>query len=279
MLSRYRLRFTGKSGAEAEDFVDWVRQRALDAGKLNDPRWTAELASGCFIGGALRWYTSLDAGIRGDWDTLQQAIFLQYGESFQEGSSLPIVPKPAPAAAAPNLSKPRTRGRIRVQRENESGVYYLSKILQTSSVDRGRVMVTSRILEALVVEYEPLPPFDGPRALFVPDNQLPGCDTLGMKWRYKLTKGNNSLRACGINSSTGAGSPGPSYGGPILTKPWKISPPSEDNEATSLWGISESGTRLLPLSDKVAFTNREIWFRTQRVNGGEISLELFFEPM
>lgn len=30
-------------------------------------------------------------------------------------------------------------------------------------------MVTSRILEALVVEYEPLPPFDGPRALFVPD--------------------------------------------------------------------------------------------------------------
>ncbi|KIO17462.1 hypothetical protein M407DRAFT_32869, partial [Tulasnella calospora MUT 4182] len=48
MLSRYRLRFTGKSGAEADDFVDWVRQRALDAGKLNDPRWTAELASGCF---------------------------------------------------------------------------------------------------------------------------------------------------------------------------------------------------------------------------------------
>ncbi|KAG9036637.1 hypothetical protein FS837_001640 [Tulasnella sp. UAMH 9824] len=87
MLSRYRLRFVGKSGAEAEDFVDWVRQRALDAGKLNDPRWTAELDSECFSGSVLRWYTALEPGIREDWNSLQQAIFLRYSEDVEEGSS------------------------------------------------------------------------------------------------------------------------------------------------------------------------------------------------
>ncbi|KAG8913928.1 hypothetical protein FRC01_004304 [Tulasnella sp. 417] len=118
MLSRYRLHFAGKSATEAEDFVHWIRQRALDAGKLNDPGWTAELASGCFIGSALRWYTALDPGIRGSWDSLQQAIFAQYSEESEEGFTLPMVPTPAPAAAAPNPPRSRARARNRVQRES-----------------------------------------------------------------------------------------------------------------------------------------------------------------
>ncbi|KAG8906115.1 hypothetical protein FRC01_008119, partial [Tulasnella sp. 417] len=87
MLLRYRLQFAGSSGAEAETFVHWVRQRALDVGKFNDPHWPAELASGCFVGSALRWYTSLDSGIRRDWDSLQQAIFRQYGQNVAEDPS------------------------------------------------------------------------------------------------------------------------------------------------------------------------------------------------
>ncbi|KAG8974687.1 hypothetical protein FRC05_007021 [Tulasnella sp. 425] len=98
MLLRYRLRFAGRSGGEAEDFVDWVRQRALDLGKLDDAQWTAKFASGCFVGSALRWYMALDPEVRGDWNSLQQAIFAQYGQEFEESSS--IIPTPAPAAAA-----------------------------------------------------------------------------------------------------------------------------------------------------------------------------------
>ncbi|KAG8964087.1 hypothetical protein FRC00_003882 [Tulasnella sp. 408] len=89
MLSRYRLHFTGKSTTEAEDFVHWIRQRALDVGKLDDPTWPAKLASGCFIGSALRWYAALDPGIQEDWKSLQQAIFLQYSQDFKEGSLPP----------------------------------------------------------------------------------------------------------------------------------------------------------------------------------------------
>lgn len=86
MLSRYRLHFTGKSSAEADGFVHWIRQRALDAGKLDDPSWPAKLASECFVGNALRWYTALDPRIQEDWKALQQAIFLRYNEGSEEMS-------------------------------------------------------------------------------------------------------------------------------------------------------------------------------------------------
>lgn len=94
MISRFTSRplFYGKSGAEAEDFVYQIRQRALHVGKLNDPSWTAEFASGCFVGSALRWYTTLESGIREDWDSLQQAIFVQYRPEFEDDSLLSQVP-------------------------------------------------------------------------------------------------------------------------------------------------------------------------------------------
>ncbi|KAG8899491.1 hypothetical protein FRC00_001355 [Tulasnella sp. 408] len=84
MISRFRPLFYGKSGSEAEDFVSQIRQRALHVGKLNDPRWTAEFASGCFMGSAIRWYTSLESGVRNDWDSLQQAIFAQYPPELEQ---------------------------------------------------------------------------------------------------------------------------------------------------------------------------------------------------
>ncbi|KIO19063.1 hypothetical protein M407DRAFT_31276 [Tulasnella calospora MUT 4182] len=187
MLLRYRLHFAGKNGAEAEHFVHWVRQRALDVGKLDDPHWAAALASGCFVGSALRWYTSLDPGIRGDWDSLQQAIFVEYGQNFQGVSWSLTVPTPAAAATAPILPRRRARGRIQVKRQDDSRVYYLSKVLNTEPDYLGRVMVTQHVVEALEVEYESIPPFDDPRTLFIPDNQIPGCDALGMKWKMTDT--------------------------------------------------------------------------------------------
>ncbi|KAG8936368.1 hypothetical protein FRC00_008900 [Tulasnella sp. 408] len=84
MISRFRPQFYGKSGAEAEDFVYQIRQRALHVGKLNDSNWAADFASGCFVGGALRWYMSLEPGVRNDWDSLQQAIFAQYGHGLEQ---------------------------------------------------------------------------------------------------------------------------------------------------------------------------------------------------
>lgn len=77
-----------------------------------------------------------------------------------------IVPTAA-AAAGPNTSNPRSRGRIQVRRESDSGVYYLSKVLPENSMSPGRVMVTQRLAEALEVEY--LSPSDNPQALLIPD--------------------------------------------------------------------------------------------------------------
>lgn len=81
-----------------------------------------------------------------------------------------IIPTPAPAAAAPNLPNPRTRGRIRVLREDNPEVYYLSKILQRGSGNSGgRVMLTRSLADALEVEYESVLPSDDLRILFIPD--------------------------------------------------------------------------------------------------------------
>ncbi|KIO19066.1 hypothetical protein M407DRAFT_31279 [Tulasnella calospora MUT 4182] len=221
MLSRYRLHFAGKSAAEAEDFVHWVRQRALDAGKLDDPNWTAKLASGCFVGSALRWYTSLDHGVRGDWDALQQAIFLRYSKDFEEGSSLSlrirIVPTAAPAAASPNLSKPL-------------------------SANLSQTIATPHLAEGIEVEYESLPPIDDPPSFFIPNNQIPDCDVLGMKWYSDPTKTTRLfLGLCGVNLITRTGSPDSSYAGPFLTKPWKISRSANAQGTLSLRVISDSG--------------------------------------
>ncbi|KAG8915294.1 hypothetical protein FRC01_003718, partial [Tulasnella sp. 417] len=153
MISRFRPQFYGKSGDEAEDFVHQVRQRALHVGKLNDPYWTAEFASGCFVGSALRWYTSLESGVRDNWGSLQQAIFAQYSRGFEEDSLLATIPTPALAAAAPDATSGRRRGRIRISREDDSRVYYLSKVLSGDTNQAGRVMVATTVVEALEVEY------------------------------------------------------------------------------------------------------------------------------
>ncbi|KIO17466.1 hypothetical protein M407DRAFT_32872 [Tulasnella calospora MUT 4182] len=57
-------------------------------------------------------------------------------------------------------------------------------------------MVTQHVVEALEVEYESIPPFDDPRTLFIPDNQIPGCDALGMKWKMTDTTAAAEAKFC-----------------------------------------------------------------------------------
>ncbi|KAG8949044.1 hypothetical protein FRC04_009118 [Tulasnella sp. 424] len=283
MLLRYRLRFAGKTGAEAEDFVDWVRQRALDLGKLNDVQWAAEFASGCFVGSALRWYMSLDRRVRGDWDTLQQAIFVQYGQEMEEGSC--IIPTAAPAAtslvtaaSAPVVNNGRRRGRIRVFTEGDSETYYLSKVLGINPNLHGRLYATKSVADALEVEYESLRASDGPQNLLIPDNQIKGFDMLGMKWyREDRTLSYNILAICGVNSTSGAASLDNPYIGPTLTTAWKVSQSDDHQISISVLDASRSGKRLVFLSnDPVGY--RQLWFKLEN-NFGESNSKLIFEPI
>lgn len=79
----------------------------------------------------------------------------------------------------PNLSKRRTRGRICVRREKPPEGNYLSEVLLAASTYPGRVMITSRLADALEVEYEYPPPLDSPQTLFI-------LDVRGLSVRYIL---------------------------------------------------------------------------------------------
>lgn len=79
------------------------------------------------------------------------------------------VPTPALAAAAPDATRSRRRGRIRVSREGDSNLYYLSKVLYGKKPQEGRVMVTTAIVDALEVECETLHDRNSPQILSIPD--------------------------------------------------------------------------------------------------------------
>ncbi|KAG9043069.1 hypothetical protein FS837_010065 [Tulasnella sp. UAMH 9824] len=85
LFSRFGLIFCGESGEEAEKFVFWIRQRARNAGKLEDPQWIATFSSPFFAGMALRWYSSLQMNVQRDWNALQHAIFMKYSREGEDG--------------------------------------------------------------------------------------------------------------------------------------------------------------------------------------------------
>lgn len=87
LFFRYGPIFRGESGEEAENFVFSIRQRARDAGKLEDPQWIATFAAPFFAGSALRWYSSLQMKVQKDWDALQRAIFIQYPRETKDGDT------------------------------------------------------------------------------------------------------------------------------------------------------------------------------------------------
>ncbi|KIO17427.1 hypothetical protein M407DRAFT_246743 [Tulasnella calospora MUT 4182] len=100
-----------------------------------------------------------------------------------------------------------------------------------------------------------------------------------MKWdSADTTKATSLVVMCGINSSSGTGSLGASFLGPVVTTAWKISQLGNDQKARSILGISESGERLLCLSTTQSLRQNYIWFRRRKLIN-EIGLDLFFEPV
>ncbi|KAG8907427.1 hypothetical protein FRC01_007688 [Tulasnella sp. 417] len=163
MLSRYQPLFHGRSGEEAEEFVHMVHQRALDVGKQQDNEWIAAFVSSCFVGGALRWYASLDLDVQDDWKRLRQAILARYPREDSESASVSTIPTSAPAAP-PAAMMLRQRGRIRVVCPTESATYYISRIPNAF----GFVVLTDNPSEFLQVEYNPSS--NERQALLIPDH-------------------------------------------------------------------------------------------------------------
>ncbi|KIO32039.1 hypothetical protein M407DRAFT_118729 [Tulasnella calospora MUT 4182] len=76
-------------------------------------------------------------------------------------------------------------------------------------------------VEALEVEYDPATA--KPQTLQIPDNQIPNCNILAIKWLHKeTTRSDNWMGLCGTNSNSGSGTPGQKYVGPLLNT-WKVS--------------------------------------------------------
>lgn len=260
MLLRFQPTFSGQSGEEAEAFVRMVRQKALDENKYGSEAWITAFASSCLVGDAMRWHASLDSAIQNDWKLLWPALLAQYPRDA------PIVP-PLPDA--------KRRGRVQVRRKNDSEqIFYLSKTLWTNEAQSGRIMLTKAAIEALEVVYDPATAKE--QTLQLPDNQIPGCDVLGIKFYYEdTTKSDNWLALCGVNSNSGNGSPGQKYVGPLSVNTWKVSPTADSKGLRSL--LAANGQAYFSPVHNSNYQNR-IWFWAG-TKWGDMDLELFLEQV
>lgn len=82
-----RVIFRGSSAEEAGTFIQAIRQLAYDENKDDDNAWIIRYVTTCFSGRALHWHAKLDASIRGDWDSLVEAILEEWPleKGHQEG--------------------------------------------------------------------------------------------------------------------------------------------------------------------------------------------------
>ncbi|KAG8915262.1 hypothetical protein FRC00_006130 [Tulasnella sp. 408] len=118
------LTFHGTNGVECEDFINNVRCRALEQGKIRDSDWLVNFAKSCCTDDALKFLDSLDDNVKGDWKQLRKALLNKYpAPLWREHSSVlsrthrlwltsslpspsvlrrhPSFPEPAPAAPPP----------------------------------------------------------------------------------------------------------------------------------------------------------------------------------
>ncbi|KAG8895850.1 hypothetical protein FRC00_006805 [Tulasnella sp. 408] len=102
------IKFEGKGGKEAEDFVAAVKKIALKQGKHQDSEWTAAFASSCFCGTALRWFEDLDETVQSDWKLLRRAILQQWPAEARTSGRFATTPSLPTSAAAPPPATVRT---------------------------------------------------------------------------------------------------------------------------------------------------------------------------
>ncbi|KIO30385.1 hypothetical protein M407DRAFT_20458 [Tulasnella calospora MUT 4182] len=249
LLSTYRPLFHGHSGEEAEQFVFSVRRRIRGAGKQKDNDWVIDFVSDCFVGDALRWHVSLDSSIREDWKLLEVAILAQYPRDGQSG---PVLKMPVPPLAAAPPQNTKSRGRIRISKNNDTTLSYLSRNLYSD----GRAKITSSAADVLEVEYNPS--ISSPQALLIPDGQIPNFDALGARWNSQdTTQTGSHAYICAVNTSNGDVSYTGVSSGPQMTSVWRIS--SKPSDATQLLavtatnGAGDSLFSLAPTAVRFAF--------------------------
>ncbi|KAG8967567.1 hypothetical protein FRC05_002000 [Tulasnella sp. 425] len=228
MLSRYRPIFYGRSGEEAEEFVRMVHDRAIDANMVRSDGWYTSFFGSSLAGDALRWYASLELEVQKDWNRLQQAVFARYPPQSSVPASLDTIPVPAPAAAAPPpATTVRRRARIRVVSEGSHNTYVSKKFNRG-----GFVAHTDDPSCFLQVEY--IPSFiTGTQALYIPDNQIEGCDLFGIKWILNTSK----ATLCATNSNDAEGTSN-GVRDSLLRRAWRISPQPSDPNGVELVGLS-----------------------------------------
>ncbi|KAG8965699.1 hypothetical protein FRC00_003174 [Tulasnella sp. 408] len=93
------LTFHGTNGTECEDFINNVRCRALEQGKIRDNDWLVNFAKSCCRDGALEFLDSLDDNVKGDWKQFRMALLKKYpAPLWREHSSVLLSPPPSSIA-------------------------------------------------------------------------------------------------------------------------------------------------------------------------------------
>ncbi|KAG8934310.1 hypothetical protein FRC01_003823 [Tulasnella sp. 417] len=99
------LTFHGTNGVECEDFINNVRCRALEQGKIRDNDWLVTFAKSCCRDGALEFVDSLDDSVKGDWKQLRKALLKNYpAPLWREHSS--VLPSPPPSSITKSFLEP-----------------------------------------------------------------------------------------------------------------------------------------------------------------------------
>ncbi|KIO15849.1 hypothetical protein M407DRAFT_34543 [Tulasnella calospora MUT 4182] len=265
MLSTYRPMFCGGSGEEAERFIRAVRDQAINERKRTDNEWIVMYAESCLAGEALRWYTYLDLDTKNNWEKLQQALLTQYPRRGPGDPALNLIPTPAAAASA------------------------------APAPIRNRVVSSASLADALELEW--IPASYGLQTLSIPESQVPGCDSLGMKWYPNDPPGQyNVLWLCAVDSHTNSTALDEAQG-TLLTNNWKMSIGNKaSHEIVTVSAMAGSGAvRILTLWHAVSYWAnfrypKELLYSRWSCSGGgvwfttgnsyrESSAEFFFEPI
>lgn len=111
------IAFDGSPGPgddpDVDSFITAVQKYSFLKGKHGNNLWTAQFASTCSRGGALRWYEALPEATQNDWRQLREALTTAYApaEAIRKGpattspiSGRPL--KPSPPAASLDSSTP-----------------------------------------------------------------------------------------------------------------------------------------------------------------------------